>query len=183
MKTELKIAQSECIRFCLELLSRGLIKPSHFRKINWLLVEEKVELCTFTSVFKYCKGITPCYQNDMFIPSLNNYNTRSQMWLDIPLSLQNNWRTKKYLASWTLVPRIWNKISSNKYKDSCNCSFFHAVFEKNFLLNCKSEQFSWFFIIIFFIYLFIYFFIHLSVFWQLIVFLLYFFALIALGEP
>ena len=84
MKTKLPIAQNKYIRFCLELPSRVHINPSHFRKINWLPVESRVELCTSTTVFKYWKGIAPSYLNDIFMPSLNNYNTRSQMALDIP---------------------------------------------------------------------------------------------------
>ena len=85
LKTKLQIAQNKCIRFCLELSPHGHINPSHFRKTNWLPVERRVELCTSTTVFKYWKGIAPSYLNDMFMPSLNNYNTRSRMALDIPL--------------------------------------------------------------------------------------------------
>ena len=83
LKTKLQIAQNKCIHFCLELLPRGHISPSHFRKINWLPVERRVELSISTTVFKYWKGIAPSYLNDMFMPSLNNYNTRSQMALDV----------------------------------------------------------------------------------------------------
>ena len=55
LKTKLQIAQNKCIRFCLELPPRGHISPSHFRKINWLPVECRVELCTSTTVFKFGK--------------------------------------------------------------------------------------------------------------------------------
>ena len=48
-----------------------------WNKINWLPVERRVELCTAATVFKYCKGIAPSNLNDMFMPSLNNYNTKS----------------------------------------------------------------------------------------------------------
>ena len=89
LKTKLQIAQNKCIRFCLELPPRGHISPSHFRKINWLPVEHRVELCTSTTVFKYWKGIAPSYLNDMFMSSLNNYNTRSQMALDMPFCRTN----------------------------------------------------------------------------------------------
>ena len=85
LKTKQQIAQNKCIHFCLGLLSRGHINPDHFRKINWLPVEHKLELCTTTTAFKYWKGIAPYYLNDMFIPSLNNYKTRPQISLDIPL--------------------------------------------------------------------------------------------------
>ena len=48
-----------------------------------LLVESRVELCTSTAVFKKCcEGIVPSFMNDMFVPSLNDYNTRIQMALD-----------------------------------------------------------------------------------------------------
>ena len=85
LKTNLQIAQNKFMRFCLELPPRDHINPSHFRKINWPPAARRVELCTSTTVFKYWKGIGPSYLNDMFMPSLNNYNTRSEMALNIPL--------------------------------------------------------------------------------------------------
>ena len=76
LKTKLQIAQNKCIRFCLELPPRGRINPSHFRKINWLPVERRVELYTSTTVFNSWKGIASSYLNDVFMPSLNNWNNR-----------------------------------------------------------------------------------------------------------
>ena len=84
LKTKLQVIQNKCIRFRLELPPLGHINSSHFRKTNWLLVEHRVELCTFTTALKYCKEVGPSYLSDIFIPSLKNYNTRSQMALDIP---------------------------------------------------------------------------------------------------
>ena len=55
LKTELKIAQN------------------NFRKINWLPVERRVELCTSTTVFKCWKRIVPSYLNDMFMSSLSKH--------------------------------------------------------------------------------------------------------------
>ena len=59
LKIKLQIAQNKCIPFCLEFPPRGHISLSHFRKIDWLPVEHRVELCTSTTVFKYWKGIAP----------------------------------------------------------------------------------------------------------------------------
>ena len=53
LKTKLQIAQKKSIYFYLELPPRGPINPAHFKKLNWLLVERRVELCTSTTVFKY----------------------------------------------------------------------------------------------------------------------------------
>ena len=82
----------------------------HFRKINWLPAECGVELYTSTNEFKYCKGIAPSYVKDTFITSLNNYNTRSQMALDIPPC-----RTNKEQKSMSFLgPKILIKLSLNK---------------------------------------------------------------------
>ena len=67
LKTELQIAQNKCIRFFLELPPRCHVSPSHLRKRNWLPLECRVELWTSTAVFKYWKGISPSYPNDVFL--------------------------------------------------------------------------------------------------------------------
>ena len=86
-------------------------------------VERRVEQCTSTTVFKYWKGIPPSYLNDMFMPSLNNYNTRSQMALDIPLC-----RTNKGQKSMSFLgPKIWNKVSSNIKTAATTSSFTHRL--------------------------------------------------------
>ena len=51
LKKKSQIDQSKGIRLCLEILPRGHISPFHFSKINWLPVERRVELCTWTSVW------------------------------------------------------------------------------------------------------------------------------------
>ena len=57
LKTNLKLkvqkAQNKSIRFCLNLPPRSHIDPSHFRKINWLLVIDRVEYCIANTTFKY----------------------------------------------------------------------------------------------------------------------------------
>ena len=156
LNTKLQIAQNKCICFCLELPPRGHISPSHFRKINWLPVERRVELCTSTTVFKYWKGIAPSYLNGMFMPSLNNYNTRSQMALDTPLC-----RTIKEQKSMSFLgPKIWNKLSSSIKAAATTASLTHRL-KKKFLVNCKSENIYWFFCL--FIYLFFYLSIYLFI--------------------
>ena len=147
-KAKLEIAQNKCIRFCLELPPRGHISPSHFRKINWLPVERRVELCTSTTVFKYWKGIAPSYINYMFMPSLNNYNARSQIALDIPLC-----RTIKWQKSMSFLgPRIWNTFSSSIEKAATTASFTYRL-KKEILIKLQEWAILLIFIII--IYLFI----------------------------
>ena len=70
-KKRFKIAQNKCIRYCLDLPPRTNISTIHFRKINWLPVEHRVELCTATTVFKFWNQLTPSYFEDIFTPSFN----------------------------------------------------------------------------------------------------------------
>ena len=62
----------------------------------------------------------------MFMPSLNNYNTRSQMALDMPLC-----RTIKGQKSMSFLgPKIWNKVSSNIKTAATTSSFTHRSKKK-----------------------------------------------------
>ena len=61
LKLKLQKAQNKCIGFCLNLPPRSHIDPSHFRKINWLPVSDRVEYCIANTVFKYWNGLVPGY--------------------------------------------------------------------------------------------------------------------------
>ena len=56
-----------------------------FKKINWLLTKQRVEKRIATKVFNYWKGASSLYVDELFVPSRNKCNTRSQMALEIPL--------------------------------------------------------------------------------------------------
>ena len=64
------------------------------------------------------------------MPSLNNYNTRSHMTLNIPLCRTNN--GQKNMSFLDL--KIWKKLSSKKKTAATTTSLTH-VFK-----NCNSEQ-------------------------------------------
>ena len=66
------------------------------------------------------------------MPSLNNYNTRSQIALDIPLC-----RTNKGQKSMSFLGlKIWNKISS-KIKTTATRSFFTHRLKKEILSKLR----------------------------------------------
>ena len=133
LKLEFQKAQNKCIRFCLNLPPRSHINPSHFRKINWLPVSDRVEYCIANTVFKYWNGIVPGYIHEMFKPSLCRYSTRSQMALDIPLRKTNT--GQKSLSF--LGPKIWSKIGPSIKNVRTLFSFMHAI-KKNILLHLQS---------------------------------------------
>ena len=122
-KKGVQTTQNKCIRYCLDLPSHSHISATHFRKINWLPVDLRVELCTATTVYKYWNQLAPSYFNDIFTPSLNRYNTRSQMALAIPL--RKTALGQKNISF--LGPKIWSKISNDlKVVKTTNC-FTHGL--------------------------------------------------------
>ena len=117
-KINFKFIKTSAFAFVL-VPPHGHISPSDFMKTIWLTVEHRVELHTSTTVLKYWKGISSFYLNDMFMPSLNNCNTRSQIRLDIQLC-----RTNKGQKS--ILQEV--EYVELRQKSSCNYSFFHAQF-------------------------------------------------------
>ena len=123
LKTKFQNAENKCIRFCLELPPRGDIKPSHF----WKKTGFYVDLCTSTTIFKYWKWIAPSYLNEIFMPSLNNYNTRSQMALHIPL--RRTIKRQKIISFFG--PKIWSQVNSNIKTAATTSSFTHRLKKRN----------------------------------------------------
>ena len=74
---------------------------------------------------KYWKWTAPYCRNDIFMPSLNISNTRSQMTLDIPLCRTNKGQ-KKYVISWSKEL----EYVELKHKSRLSSSFLHAEFAK-----------------------------------------------------
>ena len=119
LKSILQIAQNKCINFCL-----GVPPPSHisvfcFKKINWLSVEQGIELCTSSTVSKYWKRIVPTCPNNIFMSSRIKYNARLQMTWDLPLYRTNNGH--KCISF--LDPNIRNKLRSNIKTPAATASF------------------------------------------------------------
>ena len=126
-------------------------------------------------IFKYWKGTAPPYLNDMFMPSLNNYNTRSQIALVIRLCRRN--KGQKYMSF--LRPTIWNKVSSNIKRAATTSPFTHRL-KKEILIKLQ-EQFYWYFLLLLLLLILLLFFFN---FMKIdFFFLLYFFAFIPLGGP
>ena len=129
-KKRFQFTQNKCVPYCLDLPQRFHISTTQFRKINWLPVELRVVLCTATIVFKYWKQLTPSCFNEIFTPSFNKYNTRSQMALDTPL--QKTVFGQKSISF--LGPKTWSKIS-NDLKTVLSTNSFTYTLKKEMLNN------------------------------------------------
>ena len=132
IKKRFQTIQNKCIRYCLDLPPRSHITTLHFRKINWLPVELRVELCTATTIFKFWNQLAPSYFNEIFTPSYNRYNTRSQMALDIPL--RKTAIGQKNISF--LGPKIWARINNDIKTVATTPCFTHAL-KKHLLDNLE----------------------------------------------
>ena len=132
LKLKLQKAQNKSICFWLNLPPRSHIDPSHFRKINWLPVSDRLEYYIGNTAVKYWNGIVPGHNHEMFKPSLC---TRSQMALDIPPRKTNT--GQKSLSF--LGPKIWSKIDPSIKNVRTSSSFMH-VLRKIFFSICKANS-------------------------------------------
>ena len=135
LKLKIQKAQNKCIRFCLNLPPRSHINRSHFRKINWFPVSDRVEYFIVTTIFKYWNRTETGYIHEMFKPLLYRYSTRSQMALDIPLRKTNTGRKSLYF----LGPKIWSKIDPSIKNVRSRSSFMYAI-KKYILLYLQTNS-------------------------------------------
>jgi len=66
LKTCLYTPQNKCIRFCLKQSDRTSIRNEEFKKINWLPIQDRVEQCILSSVYKFHNKSAPDYMNEIF---------------------------------------------------------------------------------------------------------------------
>ena len=109
IRKKIQVTQNKFIRFYLKLNSRHHLGAKEFKEINWLQTKERVEQRVATNVFKYWKGTSPFYVNELFVLSRNVYKTRSHMALEIPLRKSNlHQKSVSFMR-----PSIWNKLSND----------------------------------------------------------------------
>ena len=66
LENRLQAAQNKCIKFCLKLGDRTSVKINEFEKINWLVIHDKANQCTFSSIYKLHANNAPVYMNEIF---------------------------------------------------------------------------------------------------------------------
>ena len=59
-------AQNKCIRFCLKLGDRTSIKVKEFEEINWLPIQDRVNQCTLSWIYRFHAKKAPEYLDEIF---------------------------------------------------------------------------------------------------------------------
>jgi hypothetical protein len=131
MKAKLQVTQNKLIRFVLNLDCRTRIEPEHFKILQWLPVDKRVDQISLGHVFKINNGLSPKYMSDHFIPqsSLHNYSTRfsAEGGLAIPKVGSFGKKTFSYVGC-----SLWNRLPA-KCKDFSSISSFKACIKEHFL--------------------------------------------------
>ena len=132
-KTRLQTLQNKCMRFCLHLDSRAHIGYREFKEMKWLPVNDRFHQCIGTAAFKFLKGKSPAYMDDLFTrsESLGVSIRSSFMRLNQPSRNttygQNN---LSYLSpiTWNPLPRDLKSTENlNSYKHKIKDHFFEKI--------------------------------------------------------
>ena len=127
LSSKIQCAQNKCIRFCLKLNSHTHLDKEHFKEINWLPVQERVNQRICVNVYRYFNQIAPSYMSDIFIPQITLINTRNSMHrLKIQIKKTNMGQNSlSYLG-----PKLWNTLPNEIKACKSTNSFKHKVKNK-----------------------------------------------------
>ena len=76
LKTRLQATQKKFVRFCLKPGARTSVTVNEFEKINWLSIQEKVNQCTLSFVYKFQSETGPDYLEIFSHVNCNGIPTR-----------------------------------------------------------------------------------------------------------
>ena len=137
LKTRLQTAQNKCIRFCLKQGDRTSIRNEEFKKINWLPIQDRVEQCILSSVYKFHNKSAPDHMNEIFfnaechgIPTRGSFQK-----LKLPRR-----RTNQGLRALSYVdPSLWNSLEKS-LKSSTSLNAFKHNIKEYYLGKSKEEK-------------------------------------------
>ena len=125
LKTRLQAAQNKRIRFCLRLGDRTSIKVKDVEKINWLPIQDRVNQCTLSWIYRFHTKKAPEYLDEIFsYAECNGISTRySYQKLKIPRRKTNQGlRALSYIG-----PSLWNNLDKSLKTSVSLNAFKHNV--------------------------------------------------------
>ena len=133
LKKRLQAAQNKCIRFCLKLGDRTSIKTIEFEKTNWLPIQERVNQCTLSSIYKFHSNIAPKYMDEVFFKA--EYNRIPTRYSYQKLKLSHR-KTNQGLRALSYVgPFLWNKLDNSLKMSASLNTFKHNLKNQYFRIN------------------------------------------------
>jgi len=131
LKSKLQVTQNKLIRFVLNLDYRTHIDNYHFKTLQWLPVDKRVEQIVLCHVFKIKNKLSPEYMKEHFIiqNSLHSYTTRfsADGCFAVPRVGSFGKKTFSYVGC-----SLWNSIPSD-IRNSTNIVMFKTKIKHHLL--------------------------------------------------
>ena len=133
LKNKLQTTQNKLIRFVLNLDYRSHVGKEHFKSLDWLPVDKRVEQIILCHVFKIKYGLAPDYMGEHFISqdTVHSYSTRlsHKGAFAVPKVKGFGSRSFSYIGC-----TLWNKLPFNITQIN-KLSAFKCAIKKHFMDN------------------------------------------------
>ena len=125
LKKRLQAAQNKCIRFYLKIQDRTSIKTNEFENIHWLPIQERVNQCTLTNIYKFHSKNAPEYMDEMFFKAECNGIPTRYSYQKLKLAHR---KTNHGLRALSYVgPSLWNNLDKSLKKSTSLNTFKHNI--------------------------------------------------------
>ncbi|XP_061908000.1 uncharacterized protein LOC133653025 [Entelurus aequoreus] len=127
LKSKLQTSQNKLVRLLLDLHPRSHLTPTHFSKVGWLKVEDRVKQLPLSLVYKIrYTSLIPKYMSNYFL-NVNdryNHNTRGSSTNHV----KPRFRTNKGLNSFSFyATSMWNALPTGIKERASLSSFKTAI--------------------------------------------------------
>ena len=131
LKNKLQVTQNKMIRFVLSLEQISHISKNHFKDLNWLPVQKRVDQITLCHVFKIKHGLAPDYMSEHFVSqdSVHSHNTRFSKsgCFSVPKVKSHGFKSFSYNGC-----KLWNQLPSD-IRAITNLSHFKNSIKQHYL--------------------------------------------------
>ena len=124
--------QNKLVRFVLNLEPRSHIESEHFKLLNWLPVQNRVEQILLCHMFKINNNVAPDYLKQNFIPQTAQHNHRTRLSVKggycIPKVKTSGSKSFCYIAT-----KLWNNLPA----EVINCKTYKSFknYVKDYMLS------------------------------------------------
>ena len=125
LKTRLQAAQNKFIRFCLKLGDRTSIKVKEFKKINWLPIQDRVNQCKLSWIYRFHTKKAPEYLDEIFSYAECNGISNRYSYQKLKITCR---KTNQGLRALSYIcPSLWNNLDKSLKTSVSLNAFKHNI--------------------------------------------------------
>ena len=137
-KNMLQVCQNKVVRFVLDLHPHTSLNSSHFLKMNWLPLKDRISFLKLSHSYRILNGMAPNYLSSALTFLPHSYSTRSSLSsVFVPrFSTSQGLKTFQYTSC-----ILWNSLPA-RIKKSPSLSIFKTSLKKFSFTKLKDEESS-----------------------------------------